>query len=499
MSINSPKTIPRLSAGFSLIELTVSLLIVVLLAGIALRSTNELSFQVRYEQTQERLNRIKEAIIGNPHRTVNGQPDISGFVADMGRLPNNIHELLEQNFCLDKTETYPACTTAIIQPPYDAYHCTVAGYYSSADCATNAGSWVQNSGGLGVGWRGPYLTVTNNPSKSDAFTDGWGREAQSAGDNNYGWNYDLSGAPDLILQSAGKNQTFNAADTNYDQDYSLNQPYIMARDWLADISGGLNVSFIKPYGAAEKKLPPTISFCTDPTQTDKSTCSLPNVWYGGCDKAGYFNKDSCIDSPPPSSGSWEKCSDGTSTTKTTCESAGKNWYGEGFGCSEQTYTTKAACQSAGKVWRSCTDNGTITDKASCFSHDEIWYGDDLYKISVAPYADKQICMKVFYRKADASIGVLVSDENTANDSPTVKYDPKPIVEDGSFQTQQFAFFRDIASGNLVTLFPIGINAIAIYQYDGASCASSTTLYPDGRTQPTQVLFVPHTNLAAINW
>lgn len=448
--------------GFSLIELTVALLIVVLLAGIALRSTNELSFQVRYEQTQERLNRIKEAIIGNPHRTVNGQPDISGFVADMGRLPSCLRELITNFNCATSN---PNLT------------------WVNADAPSH----------LSTGWRGPYLTVANNPNDVDAFTDGWGNTST---DGNYGWNFDLSTAPDLILRSRGKNQILNAGDTNYDQDYPVNQPYINASDWRVDIGGGLNVSFIKSYGSAGKKLPP-LSFCTDPAQNTKSACTTASkTWYGGCDHAGYFNKDSCMAASPP--GSWEKCSDGGSTTKTACENSGNHWYGEGYGCSVQTYTNKTDCLNSGKVWRGCTDDGTITDIATCFSHNEIWYGNDLYNIPVAPYSGNLVCMKIFYRKADASIGVLTSDENTSNDSPTVHYDPKPITEDGSFQTLRFAAFRNM-SGNLETAIPIGINAIGIYQYDGSSCVTSGTLYPDGRTQPVQVLFSPHANLAAINW
>ncbi|MGR8935200.1 MAG: type II secretion system protein [Gammaproteobacteria bacterium] len=123
--------------GFSLIELTV-----VLLAGIALHSTSEMSFQVRYEQTQERLQRIKEAIIGNPSRTINGQPDISGFVTDMWRLPLNIHELLERRYCSDdRTKDYsdPTCLKPIEQPSY--------------------GPDITYNSGLYYGWNGPYLTV----------------------------------------------------------------------------------------------------------------------------------------------------------------------------------------------------------------------------------------------------------------------------------------------------------------------------------------------------
>ena len=80
--------------GFSLIELVVVLLIITVLSTIAIRSTVDIGYSARYEQTKERLNSIRQSIVGNPKRSINGQPDISGFVADMGRLPINVRELI---------------------------------------------------------------------------------------------------------------------------------------------------------------------------------------------------------------------------------------------------------------------------------------------------------------------------------------------------------------------------------------------------------------------
>lgn len=42
---------------------------------------------------------IREAILGDPRKTVNGQAVMSGFVADMGRLPTCLRELLEPFNC----------------------------------------------------------------------------------------------------------------------------------------------------------------------------------------------------------------------------------------------------------------------------------------------------------------------------------------------------------------------------------------------------------------
>ena len=145
--------------GFSLIELTVALLIITTLATIAVRSTNDLSFQVRHDQTKDRLAQIKQAIIGNPQRTVNGQPDISGFVADMGRLPSCLRELID-NY---------NCTTATQNTIWATGRCSVVGFTNQHDCVTNAATWTPNSGDIGVGWRGPYLSVSGNPTNIDAI------------------------------------------------------------------------------------------------------------------------------------------------------------------------------------------------------------------------------------------------------------------------------------------------------------------------------------------
>lgn len=328
MSINSPKTIPRLSAGFSLIELTVALLIVVLLAGIALRSTNELSFQVRYEQTQERLNRIKEAIIGNPSRTVNGQPDISGFVADMGRLPQNIRELIDNSIAHSDCDLNNAND--------------LDGDGNSALDRCPSWSAVGNPGSLGVGWRGPYLTVSNSPDSADAFTDGWGREGS---DGNYGWRWNRYTDPAEII-SFGRNQkgpdmiinstdctnaggTWNGglqicsfsdltscanvggiwngancnrqtcSDNGYEGDCSQ---AIQIDDYTVDVSSGISVNFLKPYQSLG-------GFC------------------------GFLSSQAA-----------------SFTTEKDCKNAGSNWDSSSSSC---TTIDAASCKTLGGKWQSC--------------------------------------------------------------------------------------------------------------------------------------------------
>ncbi|MGR8941762.1 MAG: prepilin-type N-terminal cleavage/methylation domain-containing protein [Gammaproteobacteria bacterium] len=486
--------------GFSLVELTVVLLLITLIAGVAVRETSELTFQTRYEQTRERLEMIHQAILGNPRQIINGQQAVSGFVADMGRLPNNIRELIQRSGDCDKD----------------------GGDVSQAACAALSGTWTTNAwnsnavsptdpaSGLRYGWNGPYLNISGNPADSAAMPDGWGRLAQGycsivsyttqvnctgAGgswvaaeyDFNYGWYFDTASFPDgLFVLSYGKDQAYGATD-DYDQDYPTNQPMINRHDWWVNLSGGISVSFKKSTG----KISP-VSHCSDPTKNDKSSCEPPGgtgTWAGGCNKAGHYNKSSCA----TDLGTWVNCSDGSSASKTACESAGKEWYGEGFGCSDQSRPLKDQCTSP-NVWRSCSDDGTITDESACLAADQLWYGDTIFNNALST---QRVCMRVFYRRPDSTIGMLISDENVANDSPTVHFDPKTIIADGGFQSLRFASLRDRDSKILVTELPIGTGAIGIYKHDGTDCTDQ--FYPSDRQSPARVDLHAHAGVPVINW
>ncbi|WP_198242988.1 type II secretion system protein [methane-oxidizing endosymbiont of Gigantopelta aegis] len=473
--------------GFSLIELVTVLLIITVLSTIAIRSTVDIGYNARYEQTKDRLNSIKQAIIGNPNRYLNGQPDIHGFVADMGRLPDNVRELIQRYNCSNPVGAGP---NNCITPGTPAWFDT-----------TN----VSVSNNLKHGWNGPYLTVSDNPANPDAYTDGWGREAQgycsdptitdqtactgantwtvAANDFNYGWGYviDNPNTGDLTIKSYGRDQTAGGSG-DFEGDYPSSQPVINQSDWVVSISGGVTIGFIKPYTPVQRASQPT-SLCTDPTNITESTCLTPESWYGGCSKAGYINKDSCI----AAGGNWKSCSDGVSTNKTTCEAASGHWYGEGYGCSNQQANDKVSCLALSAIWRSCTDNGTITDQATCLLNNQIWYGDSNYTVDLPPqpgsYNSRNICMKVFFRKNDGTVG--------AAESSAVS-----IVENGGFQTITLNTFKD-STNTVVTDIPIGINSIGIYTHDGTNC--TTNIYPADRAGPIPVLFAPHRQLAVIQW
>ncbi|MGR9046552.1 MAG: type II secretion system protein [Gammaproteobacteria bacterium] len=459
-------------AGFSLVELVTVLLIITVLSTIAIRSTVDLGFSVRYEQTRERLDSIRQAIIGNPKRSINGQPDISGFVADMGRLPDNVRELIQRYDCASPAGASPNdCTTPAVPEWVDSANISV-------DLATL----------LRYGWNGPYLNVSDDPSVSDAYTDGWGRQTEdfcttspttdpntcpdasqadwltsTPGFNNYGWYFNQLAANTLTVQSYGRNHTFDSGVTCSGDSYNGDCAIIIgAADHLVGFNT-LTVSFRKPLNDNAVVLPPT-SFCDDasanPPSNSKATCAT--TWYGGCDQLGFLNKSSCT-------------------------GAGHNWYqcnlntlhdGEpGYAsCAQPScYKSKVECEKAGGIWFD-GNHEIITNRATVF------------------YVQKNICLKVFYRNGSAITVVASDNTDTVNDSSPVQ-----INEDGGMELVRFRFDSDPATAGFQdVMVPLGINAVAVYEYDGISCATSTALYPSDRS-PVQIQFVPHANVPLIYW
>ncbi len=405
--------------GFTLLEMLLVLLLMGLVASAGLMLTEGVEDQSKYDETKRRMELIRKAIIGDPTRTVNGAPEISGFVADMGRLPNDLRELLQIKYCYKDFPTESDCTTnGATWYEAEAYKngvCSDPAYIDKADCEAVAETWTPNAAELSVGWRGPYLQVSPEHHGGLHIRDGYGNsgdntETVSSDARNSGWDYQAI-VNAISLTSRGFDTTSNADDVT---DSSL----VEGDDWKVDISAGINISLLKPYQAH-----PLVSQCSDPTKSKKADCTSPQTWFGGCDKAGYFNKSSCEAVVPP--GNWIGCSDGISTDRASCGS--NSWYGEGYGCTDQSKTTKADCTSP-NIWRSCTDDGTITDKLACDSANEIWFGNSLYTVTQSSphsyYLAKNICMIVFYRDV-GSINWAKSDSQT-------------IVEDGSQQIIRFS-------------------------------------------------------------
>lgn len=157
--------------GFSLLEMLLVITLLGMLSLAAVVLTESSDDQARYEDTKNRLLAIKRAIIGDTSRTINGEPEISGFVADMGRFPVSVQELLENISGV---------------AAWGVFSLGISGV----------------TGTLESGWRGPYLDYLPNRSGTATYLDGWGN--------------DWSG----VAQSLGKD--WAAGGTDYATDYPAN-------------------------------------------------------------------------------------------------------------------------------------------------------------------------------------------------------------------------------------------------------------------------------------
>ncbi len=128
----------RRRAGFTLIELLLVIVILAVIAGsaVAMLETATGDAQVRFDDTRNRLERLRTAILG-----AEGATTPQGFVADVGRLPDTLLELVQ---------CPPALAGA--SPPI---------------------------------WRGPYLRTLPGASGGLELPDGWGRDTGAPLD--FGW------------------------------------------------------------------------------------------------------------------------------------------------------------------------------------------------------------------------------------------------------------------------------------------------------------------------
>ena len=222
----------KLTLGFTLVEL---LLVIFLLSSLALITTlfvDNADEQYRFETTKTCLEQIRRAIIGDTSRTLNGQPEISGFVADMGRLPACLRELIEGK-CAD-SDPNPVAWKRL---PFSAPPGILGELYG--------------------GWRGPYLEASSEGGGLQAFRDGWGNQGQlntpTANDfdgRQFGWRFqlkdqdgndtaDLDAAESLLLQSLGADFAAGSLDSEnpYHADYPSTGNLVNLPDWAMDISG----------------------------------------------------------------------------------------------------------------------------------------------------------------------------------------------------------------------------------------------------------------------
>jgi prepilin-type N-terminal cleavage/methylation domain-containing protein len=206
-------------SGFTLVELLVVITLLGLLALTATVLVENVGEQDRFDTTRARWQQIRTAIVGDTTRTLNGEPALTGYVADMGRLPKNLKELVELG----------------TQPAWGKVDLSLVTTVSPA------------TANLYGGWRGPYLPATPETGGSRTYRDGWDNPLTPAED--YGWKLTLTGtAPDhtaIAVQSLGSDGIVTTVTgAGYAEDYPASGNLVSANDWQLG-SASFNVVFNK--------------------------------------------------------------------------------------------------------------------------------------------------------------------------------------------------------------------------------------------------------------
>lgn len=176
--------------GLTLLELIVALGILAVLSTIAVTSLDPLADQTRYEATQRVLDELRTATAGErSQRQINGQPIITGYVADTGALPTDLADFT----------TRPVGLIAHAVQSFD----------SDRDTA--------NDVTLASGWRGPYIHFGAGHS---SVLDGWGRAPLVDPDGG-----------DFDFTSLGSDNDSAAPEDGYRADLSVTIP---ATDYSSD-------------------------------------------------------------------------------------------------------------------------------------------------------------------------------------------------------------------------------------------------------------------------
>jgi prepilin-type N-terminal cleavage/methylation domain-containing protein len=377
--------------GFTLLEVMVALLVMAITTTVVLKSASGLQDQVRYETTVERVDFIKKAILDI--HTVNGNPVISGFVADLGRLPNHLRELLEIG--LNRPWATGRCLDSANQLLSDD---------NREDCQNHstANRWIENPAGMGIGWHGPYLHSAQNPGRSDAFTDGWGKsgflwtqysEPMACNAAGYRWNTESSVCEDSHTYGWYYSNHDNLAITlfSYGSDYQpgtascsnseyKNQATCEAEGEVWEAGGTCSNAFYKdqincqcnggvwtparnvlysadyPSSCPDKITfpapPPLIApgdWLVDPSQGISVQFRAP--LYDGICRLDNVNKNACYNN----AGRFEKC---VFTTPELCVAAGGSW-------ATECRWISTTCIAKGGNWNTSNNPQCVFNAATC--------------------------------------------------------------------------------------------------------------------------------------
>ncbi|MDR2364535.1 MAG: prepilin-type N-terminal cleavage/methylation domain-containing protein [Zoogloeaceae bacterium] len=244
--------------GFTLVELLVVVAVLAATALAAFGLMTEDRAQVRMDDTRTRLTILRQAIIGLETPAYGGAMRLSGFVADNGKLPSSLDELL----------TLPSVPSDDASPPTKAYAALADVMAASArpklantlndkcypDPPANGDELPEDTPSLLKGHRGQYLA---GAAQNGAFRDGWGNHGKDDNpptDNDadklhFGWQVRFNGddaakndLPDdnlerMTITSLGAdNLKGQSSDLNLAAEADISME-IRPEDWQVNLAG----------------------------------------------------------------------------------------------------------------------------------------------------------------------------------------------------------------------------------------------------------------------
>jgi prepilin-type N-terminal cleavage/methylation domain-containing protein len=196
---------PQPAAGFTLIEVLVVFAILGVMASLAAGIASVNRDQTAFEETIVTLEEVKTAILGNPDVHINGAHRFSGYVTDMGELP----ELLG---------TY--------RQPVGLWTDRLRLYGKA-----NLPGWVHTGASrIWVGWNGPYMKVSTG-----VLTDGWGNPLIFKDADTHPATVH---AGNMIVKSPGANGVESGTDKGFDEDIEILIRYNQYTGAVAGYAGG---------------------------------------------------------------------------------------------------------------------------------------------------------------------------------------------------------------------------------------------------------------------
>ncbi|MDR3214075.1 MAG: type II secretion system GspH family protein [Azoarcus sp.] len=173
-------------AGFTLAELLVVVAILSATALAAFGLVSEDRAQVRGDDTRNRLTILRRAVLGPETPAYGGEWRLAGYVADNGRLPEHLRDLLDSVDHAPQAGVTPLLTATV----------------DGACVQTGTGGSLGDVARVLKGHRGNYL---GGLASDGRFRDGWGNEGAPGEEDalDFGWQVVLGVDASLEMTSLG--------------------------------------------------------------------------------------------------------------------------------------------------------------------------------------------------------------------------------------------------------------------------------------------------------